>query len=205
MKKIFTLAVMMVMTILANAMSYTTAKKEALFLSDKMAYELSLTDAQYDAVYEINLDYLLSVDSYADAYGGWWNRRNADLKYVLTAWQYEKFIAVNYFYRPVAWNAGAWTFAIYGHYTNRNHFYKGHPSVFVHYKGGNNRKSHHFYANWRRDHPTVNHHNSRGWRDAGNANVMPGRAGGRGQVTTPNHRTAHNTSRSSGSFGAGRH
>ena len=85
MKKIFTLAVTMVMTISANAMSYTTAKKEALFLSDKMAYELSLTDAQYDAVYEINLDYLLSVDSYADAYGGWWNRRNADLKNVMTA------------------------------------------------------------------------------------------------------------------------
>ena len=33
------LAVMMVMTI-SNAMSYNAAKHEALFLSDKMAYEL---------------------------------------------------------------------------------------------------------------------------------------------------------------------
>ena len=33
------LAVMMVMTISANAMSYNAAKNEALFLSDKMAYE----------------------------------------------------------------------------------------------------------------------------------------------------------------------
>ncbi len=37
------LAVMMVMTISANAMSYNAAKHEALFLSDKMAYELERT------------------------------------------------------------------------------------------------------------------------------------------------------------------
>ena len=54
------LAMMMVMTISANAMSYNAAKNEALFLSDKMAYELNLTAAQYEAVYEINLDYLMS-------------------------------------------------------------------------------------------------------------------------------------------------
>ena len=46
------LAMMMVMTISANAMSYNAAKNEALFLSDKMAYELNLTAAQYEAVYE---------------------------------------------------------------------------------------------------------------------------------------------------------
>ena len=55
MKKIMILAMLMVMTITANAMSYMEAKKEALYLSDKMAWELSLTNAQYDAVYEINL------------------------------------------------------------------------------------------------------------------------------------------------------
>ncbi len=43
MKKMMILAVMMVMTISANAMSYNAAKHEALFLSDKMAYELNLT------------------------------------------------------------------------------------------------------------------------------------------------------------------
>ncbi len=52
MKKMMILAVMMVMTISANAMSYNAAKHEALFLSDKMAYELNLTAAQYEAVYE---------------------------------------------------------------------------------------------------------------------------------------------------------
>ena len=41
MKKMMILAMMMVMTISANAMSYNAAKNEALFLSDKMAYELN--------------------------------------------------------------------------------------------------------------------------------------------------------------------
>ena len=72
MKKMMILAMMMVMTISArsamplgsskNAMSYNAAKNEALFLSDKMAYELNLTAAQYEAVYEINLDYLMSLN-----------------------------------------------------------------------------------------------------------------------------------------------
>ena len=48
MKKMMILAVMMVMTISANAMSYNAAKNEALFLSDKMAYELNLTAAHND-------------------------------------------------------------------------------------------------------------------------------------------------------------
>ena len=65
--RLMILAVMMVMTISArsamplgsskNAMSYNAAKNEALFLSDKMAYELNLTAAQYEAVYEINTPY----------------------------------------------------------------------------------------------------------------------------------------------------
>ena len=38
MKKFFTLAMMMVMTITANAISFKTAKNEALFLIDKMDY-----------------------------------------------------------------------------------------------------------------------------------------------------------------------
>ena len=41
MKKMMLLAVMMVMTISANAMSYEQARNEALFLTDKMAYELN--------------------------------------------------------------------------------------------------------------------------------------------------------------------
>ena len=79
-KHLMILAMMMVMTISANAMSYNAAKHEALFLSDKMAYELNLTAAQYEAVYEINLDYLMSLNGNGDVFGIWWDRRNADLR-----------------------------------------------------------------------------------------------------------------------------
>ncbi|MBR3657869.1 MAG: hypothetical protein IKN58_11920 [Prevotella sp.] len=132
--RLMILAVMMVMTISANAMSYNAAKNEALFLSDKMAYELNLTAAQYEAVYEINLDYLMSLNGHGDVFGIWWDRRNADLRFVLNSWQYDKYVALSHFYRPVAWKAGAWTFAVYAHY-NRGHFYNNCPTVFVTYEG----------------------------------------------------------------------
>ena len=143
-KRLMILAMMMVMTISANAMSYNAAKNEALFLSDKMAYELNLTAAQYEAVYEINLDF-----------GIWWDRRNADLRYVLNSWQYDKYMNLAHFYRPVAWNAGAWTFAVYSHY-NRGHFYNARPTVFVTYKGGHNRIHGSHYAHMHK--PAVHHH-----------------------------------------------
>ena len=112
------LAMMMVMTISANAMSYNAAKNEALFLSDKMAYELNLTAAQYEAV----------------------------------SWQYDKYVALNHFYRPVAWKAGGWTFAVYTHY-NRGHFYNAHPKVFVSYRGGHNRVHGSHYAHMHKPAP----------------------------------------------------
>lgn len=74
------LAAMMLMTLTAKAISYGDAKSEALFLSDKMVYELDLTDEQYEAVYEINLDYLLCVNNPDDLFGICWERRNADLR-----------------------------------------------------------------------------------------------------------------------------
>ena len=56
----------------ANAMSYSQAREQALFLTNKMAYELNLNEEQYDAAYEINLDYLMSIDTYDDLYGAYW-------------------------------------------------------------------------------------------------------------------------------------
>ena len=154
-KRLMILAMMMVMTISANAMSYNAAKNEALFLSDKMAYELNLTAAQYEAVYEINLDYLMSLNAHADVFGIWWDRRNADLHFVLNSWQYDKYVALSHFYRPVAWKAGSWTFAVYTHY-NRGRFYNAHPTVFVTYKGGHNRVHGSHYAHMHR--PATHHH-----------------------------------------------
>ena len=156
MKKMMILAVMMVMTISANAMSYNAAKHEALFLSDKMAYELNLTAAQYEAVYEINLDYLMSLNGHGDVFGIWWNRRNADLRFVLNSWQFDKYMNLAHFYRPVAWHAGGWTFAVYSHY-DRGRFFNAHPKVFVTYRGGNSHRDPRFYAGRHMPKPAVHH------------------------------------------------
>ena len=160
-----TLVMMMVITITTNAMNYNTAKNEALFLSDKMAYELNLTAAQYEAVYEINLDYMMSVSDRNDVYGAWWSRRNTDLQFVLTAYQYKKYVELSYFYRPLTWHNGSWTFNVYTHYSNRSHFYKGHPKGYVSYKGGNNKKPANHYVSMKPKSDKNNHGNSSIWRN----------------------------------------
>ena len=193
--RLMILAVMMVMTISArsamplgsskNAMSYNAAKNEALFLSDKMACELNLTAAQYEAVYEINLDYLMSLNGHGDVFGIWWDRRNADLRFVLTPWQYDKYVALNHFYRPVAWKAGGWTFAVYAHY-NRGHFYNAHPKVFESYKGGHNKVHGSHYAHMGKPAPApVAKHNPAPMPDRG-ARVMNDKGHNMG-----NHSNAH--------------
>ena len=120
----------------ASAMSYEQARQQALFLTDKMAYELNLTEDQYEAAYEVNLDYLMSVDTYDDLYGAYWRQRNMDLSYILLDWQYRTYINATYFYRPLYWNAGYWHFGIYARYPRRDYFYFGRPHFYVSYRGG---------------------------------------------------------------------
>lgn len=120
----------------AGAMSYSQAREQALFLTDKMAYELNLTDDQYEAAYEINLDYLLSVNSYDELYGDYWRWRNLDFSYVLLDWQYRMFCDAAYFYRPLYFHSGCWHFAIYARYPHRDYFYFHRPAVYVSYRGG---------------------------------------------------------------------
>lgn len=87
-KFIFALVMLFTMTVSASAMSYEEARNEALFLTDKMAYELNLTEDQYEAAYEINLDYLMRVNTVDDLYGTYWRYRNLDMSYILFDWQY---------------------------------------------------------------------------------------------------------------------
>ena len=135
-KWIIALTVLFTTTVSANAMSYEQARDQALFLTDKMAYELNLTQDQYEAAFEINLDYLLSIDNYNDLYGTYWTRRNLDLSYILLDWQYNAFCAANYFYRPLYWDAGYWHFSIYARYPHRTYFFFGRPDFYWTYRGG---------------------------------------------------------------------
>ena len=167
MKKILTtLVAMIALTVSANAMSYEQARREALFLTDKMAYELNFSDAQYEAAYEINLDYLMGVTSVDDVYGTYWTRRNLDISYVLLDWQWNAFCAANYFYRPLYWRAGCWHFGIYARYPNRSYYYFHRPTVYVSYRGGHSWRANggHSYYHRRRDHFCTPVHNA-GMRD----------------------------------------
>ena len=148
------LTVMLTIAATGNAMSYEQARNEALFLTDKMAYELNLTDEQYEAAYEINLDYLMGVTSYDDVYSTYWERRNLDMSYVLLDWQWNAFCAATYFYRPLYWSDGFWHFGIYARYPHRDYFFFGRPVFYASYRGGHawHRIGGHGYYYGRRDH-----------------------------------------------------
>lgn len=129
-----------------SALSYEQARQQALFLSDKMAYELGLNELQYEAVYEINLDYLLNMRGENSLYGDLWALRNTDIFYVLSPQQYNYFVNMDYFYRPVYWYNNSYTFSIYNRYDNPRYYYYDRPSVYNSYRGGHNRYGNSYYA-----------------------------------------------------------
>ena len=132
--------IMIMVTLLAiatttKAMTYAQAREQALFLTDKMAYELNLTEEQYEAAYEINFDYLMQIRGTGNVYAAPWRQRNIDLSYILYDWQYAAYEAASYFFRPVFWNDGYWHFSIFSHYPHRTHFYFPRPAAYVSYRG----------------------------------------------------------------------
>ncbi len=166
-KFIFALTALLTITLSANAMSYERARRQALFLTDKMAYELNLTEEQYEAAYEINLDYLLGVDDRRDVFGIYWRQRNLDLSYILYDWQYQAYCEAAYFYRPLYWDSGYWRFRIYARYPHRDYFYYGQPHFYAVYSGGHswrtNGGSSWYRRNYSRPHVVVK--NYYGMRD----------------------------------------
>ncbi|MDD5861274.1 MAG: hypothetical protein PUD15_01750 [Prevotella sp.] len=135
-KLILSLVAFFCLALSASAMDYEDARQQALFLTDKMAYELNLTDDQYEAAYEINLDYLMSINNYDDLYGLYWRQRNRDLEYILAATQWNAYLNSLYFYRPLYWDAGCWHFRIYARYPVRDYYFFGEPSFCFVYRGG---------------------------------------------------------------------
>lgn len=169
-RTMMTIIAILAIAVSAKAMSYEQARREALFLTDKMAYELNLNDSQYDAAYEINLDYLMGVTSRNDLYGTYWTRRNADFGYILLDWQWRAFCAATYFYRPLFWESGYWHFGIYARYPRRDYFYFRHPTVYISYRGGHswrNNGGRSYYKRHKKEfsHNTASH---RGLRDRWN-------------------------------------
>lgn len=198
----------------ANAMSYEQARDQALFLTDKMAYELNLDEEQYEAAYEINLDYLMGVNTYDDVYAEYWVRRNADLRIVLLDWQYTAFCAATYFYRPIWWEGGYWHFGIYARYPHRDYFFFGCPHFYHTYRGGH--AWHHnggrswYHGRTFVSHSTHNHGNFSGMRDGWNRgdyrsnSRSNGRVGSGSSRSMEGHRSVGSeSSRRSGIYGSG--
>lgn len=135
MKRIFLCSLLLVaVSLAANAFSYEAAREEAYFLTDKMAYELNLTSEQYNRVYQVNLDYFLSVSAGRDRMAVYRDYRDADLRYILADWQYSLYRTLAYFCSPLVWRPAGWHFVIYDRY-RRGYLYFGRPAVFVSYRG----------------------------------------------------------------------
>ena len=139
MRRLLLSAVVALVALAAQAMTYDEARKGALFLADKMAYELGLNEAQYEAVYEINFDYLMSVKSSKDLKGTYLNRRNYDINFVLTPMQYSKFYKADYFYTPVKWDNGV-VLKVYSRYPDRSKMYYHAPRSYRFYRGEHGKK-----------------------------------------------------------------
>ena len=214
-KMLLVTAIVFAAVVNANAMSYERARSEALFLTDKMAYELDLTDYQYNAVYEINLDYFNGLIGTTDILGINWNRRANELGYVLTSWQYKLFLESEYFYRPVVVRKSALYFTIYDRYARDRFFRPNPPRVYATYKVGSRRyhekphnnmhfadKRHRDGAHKVGDKPKGNHNNGHHYNVADNhhhgnkpsGNHNPGNVDKGNKVTKPtgNHNGNHN-------------
>lgn len=160
MKKLILSLTLVAISAQAMALSMSKVREYARFLSDRMAYELNLTNRQYDDCYEVNYDFIDAVGDYLDAmeYGSsyafdqyymYLDYRNEDLSYILSSYQYSKFLDIEQFCRPFCIYEGSWAFRPYIVYPDRSYFYMGLPTGFSIYIGGHARRyySSGFYAN----------------------------------------------------------
>lgn len=202
---ILSIVAMLTISLSANAMTYEQARNEALFLTDKMAYELNLSSEQYEAAYEINLDYLMGVTSRNDVFGTYWERRNLDMSYILLEWQWNAFRAAAYFFRPLYWDAGYWHFRIYARYPRRHYLYFGRPAFYATYRGGHSWRHHgqHGYYHGRASHFRSNgSRNHGGMRDRWDRGEYRNRPNGIGSSTTVTvNRNGRDNNRGNSNFG----
>lgn len=202
---ILSIVAMLAISLSANAMTYDQARNEALFLTDKMAYELNLSSEQYEAAYEINLDYLMGVTSRNDVFGTYWERRNLDMSYILLEWQWNTFRAAAYFFRPLYWDAGYWHFRIYARYPRRHYLYFGRPAFYATYRGGHSWRHHgqHGYYHGRASHFRSNgSRNHGGMRDRWDRGEYRNRPNGIGSSTTVTvNRNGRDNNRGNSNFG----
>ena len=147
---LFAIGITTMSSVCMAGMSNSRVRKETLFLTDKMAYELKLSNAQYNDIYEINYDFIYSIRNTIDyvVRGYQWavndyydalDERNDELRWVLNNSQYRRFMNMDYFYRPVYVSNNRWNFRVYNIYVNRSQFYYPKPYHYNSYVGANRR------------------------------------------------------------------
>lgn len=189
MKKILFVSAMMLMVVFlfegcvttttpvsaSSSMTVSKIRNHARFLTDRMAYELDFTPMQYEDCYEINYDFIYYVSSfmpdvvhgYYDAINSYYrylDYRNDDLRFIMTASQYIRFMSKPYFYRPIYTSGSSWNFRVYTIYSNRSFYYYDAPIIYKKYNGGHSRT---YYTNSY----YVNRYNSRD-RFTGDPRIM---------------------------------
>ena len=194
-KLLVTLAVAITGVVQAFALTPTAIRENARFLTDRMAYELNLTPQQIEDCYEINYDFIASINpimdevvygypEYIDRYYNYLDYRNDDLRYIMTEAQYLAFISLDYFFRPVYTYAGNWLFRIFDIYTNHRFFYYDAPLIYHSYYGGHGRHyfPHGYYGGGRYHHHVYAHprpiHRRGGRHDFGPHAARPHHRGG---------------------------
>ena len=134
----------------ARASSLGDIRVHARFLTDRMAFELNLNQYQYDDLYEVNFDFLCGIDPYIDdlaysrsvamdAYYRYLDERNDDLRWILSTAEYLRFMAIDYFFRPIYAVNHCCYLRVYQVYPNRTFFYFGRPRHYLTYRGGHSR------------------------------------------------------------------
>ena len=171
-RRFFILLVMVLSWIVlpAAASRLGDIRVNARFLTDRMAYELRLSNRQYDDIFEINYDFFYNVDPYIDrmSYGDpyaldmyyrYLDERNDDIRWVLSRRHYKRFMGLEYFFLPIYAVNRVCYVRIYNIYPNRTHFYYGRPSHYFSYHGGHCR--HHFggVSFYKTHHRKHYHHN----------------------------------------------
>lgn len=138
------------MALPVSAVGIGDIRVNARFLTDRMAFELNLNSNQYDDLYEVNYDFLRNVDPYLadvarqdayalDSYYRYLNERNDDLRWILSNGEYVRFLALDYFFRPVYVLNNLCALRVYQRYPNRDYFYYRRPVHYGSYCGAHSR------------------------------------------------------------------
>ena len=123
----------------------------ARFLTDRMAFELNLGTRQYHDLYEVNYDFLRNIDGYVDAlarrnaravemYYHYLDARNDDVRWILSKVSYNRFMNIDYFFRPVFAINRVCRLRIYSVYTDCHHYHYQPPRHYHTYCGEHDRR-----------------------------------------------------------------